>query len=51
MVREIAEIKEQLELLKRKHYENNGSHIDYCFDWIEADLERLDKYIQRKNKN
>jgi hypothetical protein len=50
MVREIAKIKERLELLKEKYYENKGSHIDYYFDRIEADLERLDKYIQRRNE-
>jgi NAD-dependent DNA ligase len=50
MVHEIVEIKKRLELLKEKYYENKGSHIDYYFDRIEADLERLEKYIQRRNE-
>lgn len=47
-VREVVEIRERLESLKEKFYEHKGSHIDYCFERIEADLERLEKYIQRR---
>jgi NAD-dependent DNA ligase len=50
MAHEIAEIKERLELLKEKYYENKGSYIDYYFDRIEADLQRLEQYIQRRIK-
>jgi len=47
-VREIVEIKERLKTLKEKFYENKGSHIDFFFERIETDLERLEKYILRR---